>query len=52
MDYLYSQGMSLEHVLLRCHVNKGQAYAEVVERLTGIGTEGLHILSWRVSEAR
>lgn len=49
--YLHSQSVSLQHILLRCHVDEGQADAEIVEGLTGVGTEGLYILSWR-DEAR
>lgn len=52
LNYLHSQSVSLEHVLLRRHVNEGEADAEVVQRLAGTGTEGLHILPWRVSEDR
>lgn len=50
-EALHSQSVSLEHILLRCHVNEGEADAEVVQRLTGIGTEGLHILPKCVFEA-
>lgn len=42
---LHSQSMSLEYILLRCLVNECQVYTEVVERITGIGMEGLYILS-------
>lgn len=43
--YLQHQHMSFGYILLRCHVEEGEADTQAVERVVGVSLEGLNILA-------
>lgn len=50
--YLQDQGMALCHVLLRRHVEEGEAHAQAVQRVVGVSLEGLDILTCKAQSLR
>lgn len=43
--YLQDERVSFGHVLLRRHVEEGEAHTQAVERVVGLSLEGLNILA-------
>lgn len=43
--YLQDQSVTFGHILLRRHVEEGEAHTQAVERVVGVSLEGLNILT-------
>lgn len=50
--YLQDQRVASGHVLLRRHVEEGEAHAQAVQRVVGVSLEGLGVLTCSVQSRR
>lgn len=49
--YLQDQRVAPGHVLLRRHVEEGEAHAQAVQRVVGVSLEGLGVLTCKAQSS-